>query len=109
MLNHYVVYYFSSNYGRVLLLDGAVQLTERDEASYQEMMAFMPLNSHPNPQKVSISLYALFHTRSACKVGIIYDIDQVASKLVIINCAHLTHKTADFYAILAFYSFEDLT
>lgn len=44
----------SSHYGRVLVLDGAIQLTERDEASYQEMLAFMPLNSHPNPKKVLV-------------------------------------------------------
>jgi len=44
----------SSDYGKVLVLDGAIQLTERDEASYQEMMAFMALNSHPKPSKVLV-------------------------------------------------------
>ncbi|KAF2359937.1 Spermidine/spermine synthase [Trinorchestia longiramus] len=44
----------TEKYGRMLVLDGAIQLTERDEAAYQEMLAFLPLNSHPNPQKVLV-------------------------------------------------------
>ncbi len=36
------------------MLDGRVQATEFDEFSYQEMMTFLPLNSHPNPEKVLI-------------------------------------------------------
>lgn len=41
-------------FGRVLVLDDAVQCTEKDEFSYQEMIAFLPLNSHPCPKKVLI-------------------------------------------------------
>jgi spermidine synthase len=41
-------------YGRVLVLDGVIQCTERDEFSYQEMMTFVPLCSHPNPRNVLI-------------------------------------------------------
>lgn len=44
----------STHYGKVLVLDGAIQFTERDEASYQEMITFLPINSHPNPKKVLI-------------------------------------------------------
>ncbi|KAB7494925.1 Spermidine synthase [Armadillidium nasatum] len=44
----------STDYGRVLLLDGIIQATERDEAAYQEMITFLPLNSHPNPEKVLV-------------------------------------------------------
>lgn len=44
----------STNYGKVLVLDGAIQFTERDEASYQEMITFLPLNVHPNPKKVLV-------------------------------------------------------
>jgi spermidine synthase len=43
---------YSKSYGKVLVLDGVIQLTERDEFSYQEMMALLPVNSHPNPEKV---------------------------------------------------------
>lgn len=35
----------SEAYGNVLILDGIIQCTERDEASYSEMMAHMPLCS----------------------------------------------------------------
>lgn len=44
----------SKTYGTVLVLDGVIQCTERDEFSYQEMLSFLPLNSHPNPEKVKI-------------------------------------------------------
>lgn len=43
----------STTYGNVLVLDGVIQCTERDEFSYQEMIANLPLCSHPNPRKVS--------------------------------------------------------
>ena len=41
-------------YGRVLMLDGAYQLTERDEFTYSEMMAHVPLCAHNNPSNVLI-------------------------------------------------------
>ena len=41
-------------YGKVLMLDGAYQLTERDEFTYSEMMAHVPLCAHKNPEKVLI-------------------------------------------------------
>lgn len=41
-------------YGRTLMLDGAFQLTERDEFCYSEMMAHVPLCSHPDPKRVLI-------------------------------------------------------
>jgi len=37
-----------------LVLDHIIQLTERDEFLYQEMITMLPLNSHPNPQNVLI-------------------------------------------------------
>jgi spermidine synthase len=42
----------SETYGNVLVLDGVIQATERDEFSYQEMIAHIPLFAHPNPKKV---------------------------------------------------------
>lgn len=41
-------------YGRVLMLDGAYQLTEKDEFTYSEMMAHVPLCAHRNPEHVLI-------------------------------------------------------
>ena len=35
-------------------MDNRIQCTEKDEHSYQEMIAFLPLNCHPNPERVLI-------------------------------------------------------
>uniref|UniRef100_A0A1B6E4G1 Spermidine synthase n=1 Tax=Clastoptera arizonana TaxID=38151 RepID=A0A1B6E4G1_9HEMI len=40
--------------GRALILDGIIQCVEHDEFSYQEMISFLPLSSHPAPKKVLI-------------------------------------------------------
>ena len=45
---------YSELYGRCLVLDDAIQCTEKDEFSYQEMITFLPLNSHERPQNVLI-------------------------------------------------------
>ncbi|XP_015437082.1 PREDICTED: uncharacterized protein LOC107192369, partial [Dufourea novaeangliae] len=42
------------SHGRALILDGIIQCTEKDEFSYQEAIAFLPLCSHPNPKTVLI-------------------------------------------------------
>ncbi|GAB1607908.1 spermidine synthase-like [Argonauta hians] len=44
----------STKYGNMLVLDGLIQCTEWDEFAYQEMIANLPLYSHPNPAKVLI-------------------------------------------------------
>lgn len=44
----------STDYGRVLVLDGVIQLTERDEFAYQEMLAHIPLFTHRAPKSVLI-------------------------------------------------------
>lgn len=44
----------SEFYGRVLMLDGVVQITERDEFVYQEMLAHVPLFAHGNARNVLI-------------------------------------------------------
>lgn len=36
------------------MLDGRIQLTERDESFYQEMITYIPINVHPNPRRVLI-------------------------------------------------------
>ena len=43
----------SKVYDRVLVLDEVVQCTEQDEWAYHEMVAHIPLFSHPNPRSVS--------------------------------------------------------
>jgi spermidine synthase len=42
------------DYGRVLLLDGLVQTTERDEFYYHEMLVHPALASHPRPERVLV-------------------------------------------------------
>ena len=49
-----VLVFESESYGRVLVLDGVIQVTERDELSYQEMMAHLPLYAHPDPKRVLV-------------------------------------------------------
>ncbi len=42
------------SHGRVLLLDGVVQITERDEFVYQEMLTHVPLLAHGGARRVLI-------------------------------------------------------
>ncbi len=44
----------SIGFGKVLLIDDLVMLTERDEFVYHEMIAHVPLFTHPNPESVLI-------------------------------------------------------
>ncbi len=46
--------YQTRSHGKMLVLDGIIQLTERDEFGYQEMMAHVPLFAHPNPETVLV-------------------------------------------------------
>ena len=41
-------------FGRMLILNDVVQLTERDEYFYHEMLAHLALHAHPSPTDVSI-------------------------------------------------------
>jgi spermidine synthase len=49
-----ILVFKSTSYGTVLVLDGLIQVTERDEFAYQEMIAHLPLFAHPNPKKVLV-------------------------------------------------------
>lgn len=40
--------------GRVLILDGNIQVSEFDESGYHEMMAHLPLLTHPDPRRVLV-------------------------------------------------------
>ena len=41
-------------YGRMLIIDQFVMLTEEDEFVYHEMLAHIPALYHPNPRKIAI-------------------------------------------------------
>lgn len=49
-----ILVFQSETYGRVLCLDGVIQLTERDEHAYQEMIVHLPMFSHAQPKRVLI-------------------------------------------------------
>src|SRR5690606_19620622 len=40
--------------GRMLVLDGIVQTTVKDEFTYHEMIVHVPMMSHPNPRRVLV-------------------------------------------------------
>jgi len=46
--------YDTLSFGKLLQLDGVIQLTEFDEANYHEMFAHVPLTSHENPERVLV-------------------------------------------------------
>ena len=41
-------------FGRMLVLDGIVNVTEKDEFIYHEMMVHVPVFTHPNPKDVLV-------------------------------------------------------
>lgn len=44
----------TESFGKMLLLDGAVMLTERDEFIYHEMITHVPLLTHPHPRTILV-------------------------------------------------------
>ncbi|CAI0398680.1 unnamed protein product [Linum tenue] len=48
----HILVFQSASYGKVVMLDGSLQLTEKDEFAYQELITHLPLCSIPNPKKV---------------------------------------------------------
>lgn len=49
-----ILVFESESHGNVLVLDGVIQVTERDEHAYQEMIAHIPLFAHPDPKRVLV-------------------------------------------------------
>lgn len=46
--------YQTRHHGKMLVLDGVIQLTEFDEFAYQEMLTHTPLFAHPCPESVLV-------------------------------------------------------
>jgi len=44
----------TNQFGRMLVLDGMVMTTQKDEFVYHEMISHVALNTHPNPKKVLV-------------------------------------------------------
>lgn len=49
-----IVLFESTSHGRVMVLDGVIQITERDEFVYQEMLTHVPLLAHGSAETVLI-------------------------------------------------------
>ena len=49
-----ILVFESESFWNVLVLDWVIQLSERDESAYQEMLAHLPLFVHQNPKRVLI-------------------------------------------------------
>ena len=49
-----LIIFENPQFGRVLSLDGAIQLTTKDEPVYHEMMVHIPLLSHANPTSILV-------------------------------------------------------
>jgi spermidine synthase len=52
--HQHVIIFHNAAFGRVLVLDGVVQTTERDEFIYHEMMAHVPILAHGHAKRVLI-------------------------------------------------------
>jgi len=52
--HQHLIIFENGTFGRVMMLDGVVQLTEADEFVYHEMMAHVPLMAQPAPKRVLI-------------------------------------------------------
>ncbi|TAN45646.1 MAG: polyamine aminopropyltransferase [Nitrospirae bacterium] len=44
----------NKHFGKMLILDGVVQITERDELFYHEMLVHIAMHAHPNPKNVIV-------------------------------------------------------
>lgn len=44
----------SKYFGKILMLDGYIQMTERDADSYNEMMTHMAMMTHKNPKRALV-------------------------------------------------------
>ena len=78
----------SYDFGRMLVLDGVVQTTSIDGHIYNEMISHVPLNLHPNPEKVLIIGGGdCGVAREVCKYDSVKEIDMVEiDELVVSAC-----------------------
>lgn len=49
-----ILIFRSTKFGNVLVLNGIIQCTERDEFAYQELITHVPIMSHTNPEKILV-------------------------------------------------------
>ncbi|KAI8983224.1 saccharopine dehydrogenase [Trametes punicea] len=96
-----ILVFASETYGNVLVLDGVVQCTERDEFSYQEMIAHLPLASHPSPKKVLVigggdgGVVREVLKHSTVEEIILCDIDEAVIRVAKQYLPHMSHLMSD--------------
>ena len=68
----------------MLILDGIIQCTERDEHGYHEMMVHVPLCVHSSPKKVSshLTYTVVLHMVLAVLDSVIY----LVSSCAVVSC-----------------------
>ncbi|KAH9818053.1 Saccharopine dehydrogenase-domain-containing protein [Melampsora americana] len=94
-----VLVFQSVAHGNVLVLDGAIQCVENDEFSYQEMIAHIPLNSHPNPEHVLVigggdgGVLREVLKHPSVKTAVLCDIDEAVPR---VSKDYLPHMAAGF-------------
>ncbi|GEQ72040.1 hypothetical protein JCM33374_g5726 [Metschnikowia sp. JCM 33374] len=49
-----ILVFESATFGNVLVLNGIIQCTEKDEFAYQELITHVPIMSHPKPSRVLV-------------------------------------------------------
>jgi spermidine synthase len=49
-----IMVFENPHFGKILVLDGVVQITEKDEFFYHEMLTHVVMSSHPEPKKVIV-------------------------------------------------------
>lgn len=86
----------SIEFGRILVLDGYIMLTEKDEFIYHEMIAHVPMAVHPNPRRILVigggdggAVRELTKYRSVERIDLI-EIDEV----VVDACREFLPQTA---------------
>lgn len=70
----------SKTYSNVLVLDGIILSTQRDEYSCQEMVAILPLCSHPNPRK------PLQPRSLRAEMGVLHEVRKHLSMESVVQC-----------------------
>ncbi|KAK4054746.1 saccharopine dehydrogenase (NADP+, L-glutamate-forming) [Microbotryomycetes sp. JL201] len=94
-----VLVFKSKHHGNILVLDGVIQCCERDEFSYQEMIANLPLASHPNPEHVLVvgggdgGVLREVIKHKGVKTATLVDIDEAVPR---VSKKYLPHMAAGF-------------
>ena len=89
----------TETYGKMMTIDGVIQSTQRDEFAYHEMMAHLPMFSHPNPEQVCVigggdgGVLREVVKHPSVKRAVLCDIDDV---VIAQSKAHLKHLSCGF-------------